>query len=135
MTLIRALAILALSCVAMAEEVPPALLRGILATESHSTIRADGSIEYGDQRVGAAGERGPTQIGRMVIRQWHLSAHRLQTDTRYAMAATIRHLLWLRAHLDSWEDVPAAYNGGINGRFRIQSITYARRVKAAGESQ
>lgn len=131
--MIRVLFILAGTFAALvAEEVPPALLAGILTVETHSHIRADGSVEYRDQRVGTAGERGPSQIGRMVVAQWHLSPYRLQTDTRYAMAATVRHLLWLRSHLASWDDVAAAWNQGLTCRHNKAALEYARRVKAAG---
>lgn len=129
----RAVAVLVMMVagLAQAEEVPRSLLAGILAVETHSTLRADGSVEYRDQRIGAAGELGPSQIGRMVVLQWHLSPYRLQTDTRYAMAATVRHLRWLHAQLGTW-DLANAWNGGVAGRNRSSAISYARRVAAAG---
>lgn len=116
----------AIARTATGEECPRALVDAIMQVETGSYLR-DGQVVYRDRRDGAAGEVGPSQLSRIVCRQWGFDRRRLHSDMPYALACTLRHLGWLHDQLGTW-DLAAAYNGGLDGRDRPAALDYAARV-------
>jgi hypothetical protein len=127
----RAVAALALLATIAAEDMPAWILPGILATETRSHYRADGSIAYVDKRRGSHGERGPFQCTAVAFRQVRQGGEqfwRVEVDRTFAESIAVRYLWWLRERSPSWERAVEAYNGGPGRR----SPSYLAAVLAAG---
>lgn len=111
---------------------PPWLLRGLMAVETSSYYRADGTVVYVNQKRGLAGERGLFQAMPATLRQYGYSPSLYEQDTAYAINATRAILLRYYATTGSWDACAAAWRKGLSGRNSTTATTYAAHVRAAG---
>lgn len=116
----------------LAEEPPAWLMRGLLAVETNSRLRADGSAEYRNQQRGTAGEVGITQALPSTLRQHGFSPSLFEQSPSYALAATARILRRYKEQTGSWDGACAAWHRGLAGRGKPSAIRYALRVRATG---
>jgi hypothetical protein len=128
----RSLAALIL-CVALAavEDMPDWVLPGILATETKSYYREDGSIVYVNQQRGSHGEIGPFQVTKRAFRQVRQPGEQfytMETDRVFSEVIAVRYLYWLREHHTSWNQAVQAYNAGPHHR----STKYLQAVRKSG---
>ena len=129
-----ALVLLLLCSLAVADDVPAWVLRGMLSVESSSSYRPDGSILYVNRKRGAAGERGPFQVLPSTFRLYAKPGEtldRLETDPAFAEAFTRRILTSLYAQHRSWVLVLSVYH---RGRVCLSGKTYAHRVAFRGHN-
>lgn len=128
------LLLMAAMAVALGQDVPPWVLRGIAAVETGSAWRDIGDLTYRDRRIGKAGEVGPWQLSPAVLRD--LKAYdrraRVHADVVFAESLTRAWLLHLHRETGSWPAAVAAYHAGLGARTESFAITYARSVRAAG---
>jgi hypothetical protein len=120
---------------ACSSECPDWCVRGIMAVETSSYLKADGSIQYVNQRRGKDGERGITQAMPATLRKYGFSPSLAEQDPAYALAATRFILADYYATTGNWWHAVAKWN-----RFTSyqspQAQSYARRVSdAARESK
>jgi len=119
-------------CASEIIDVPDWCLRGILAVETSSYYRTDGSIAYINHRTSSAGAIGATQIKSIALRTVHLSSMRYQIATEPGAAeyaATI-YLRWLYRRTGSWPQAVAWYGVGPDGD-ADDGRDYLRRVLSA----
>lgn len=118
-------------------EVPYWVMAGILKQETRSTYGDNGlTINYVDQRRGAAGERGPFQMTYIAWKQIRQPGERfadLSTDMQYAEQAAMRYLLWLYngPARKSWPHAIQGYNAGpgkLNFKYYANVVAKARRL-------
>lgn len=138
----RLIALLLLGVLHAADDMPFWVLPGILATETHSYYRTDGSICYVDRRTGAAGELSCFQITPQAFREIARGGEtfgRIATDTAFAEALARRYLQWIydkKANGD-WLRAVGMYNAGFGTDRRSinRRIAYLNKVRVAGTRQ
>jgi hypothetical protein len=128
--------LLLLALQASATEVPPWVLRGILATETQSYYDTDGAIVYVDKRRGQSGELGPFQMTRIAFNQVRKRGEQhwqVEVNREFAEEMAIRYLLWLyhNSAKQDWYKAIEYYNAGPGHR----SPVYLRRVVANGNKE
>jgi hypothetical protein len=134
-----ALCLCALAIGAQDQAMPAWVLPGILAVETRSTLRADGTIAYVDRRIGKDGELGCYQMTRAAFDLVSRQGERfddLAVDPAFATDCCVRYLqLLYRDFADrDWFVAAGRWNAGPHGRWsRIWA--YARRARAAGGGQ
>lgn len=119
-----------------AEPMPAWVLPGILAVETRSHYRPDGSIDYVDRRVGAAGERGPFQMTRDAFDLVAKPGERFEElandhDFAEALARRYLQLLWRTFSDRDWFVAAGRWNAGPHGRWS-RLFAYAKRAQQAG---
>lgn len=97
--------------------IPDWILPGILYTETRSTYRSDGSIQYIDRRHGGAGERGCFQITPGAFSMVKRSGETFSQCDNPAFCEQIasRYLVMLHLRHGSWVSAVMAYNAGRPG--------------------
>lgn len=120
-------------------DVPDWVMAGILTVETGSHYDARGAIVYVDQRIGAAGERGPFQMTRDafdLIKHAGESFEDLSTDLVLAESCCRRYLrLLFRAYADrDWFTAAGRWNAGPHGPW-VRLWRYAKRVQIAGATK
>lgn len=125
---------LLLCSLAIADDVPAWVLKGMLSVETSSSYNADGSIRYVDRKQGAAGERGPFQVLPSTFKQYARPGERieqLESDTAFADRFARRILSALFARHKSWVIALSVYH---RGRVCLTGKNYAHRVAYRGHN-
>ncbi len=117
-------------------DVPDWVMAGILAVETSSRYDTRGAIVYVDQRIGAAGERGPFQMTRDafdLIKRAGEDFESLSTDPVLAEACCRRYLRLLFRDFAGrdWFTAAGRWNAGPHGPMG-RLWKYAKRVQRAG---
>lgn len=123
----------ATKCNSESWRVPPALIAGILKTETRSTLLPGKRVKYVDRRRGALGERGPTQIRPETFAQYAKPGEHfadLEHNMTLALTVTERILLSYHEQTGSWKAAVAAWNAG-PGNVRAGYHYQARVYRAA----
>lgn len=119
----------------VAQDMPAWVIKGMLARESSSMLRSDGTVVYVNQRRGIAGEVGATQALPTTLRQFGFSPSLFEQDTAYCVAATTRILTGYRARFGSWEAAVGAWRKGPGKRDSATARAYVAEVRALGGAQ
>jgi soluble lytic murein transglycosylase-like protein len=110
---------------------PDWALRGIMAAETSSHFRADGSINYVNRNRGRAGEVGITQAMPATLRLHGFSPSFFEQDRAYAIRATRVILGRYFDRTGSWLDAVAMWHRPNDFR-SPKAQRYVERVLAAG---
>jgi hypothetical protein len=114
--------------------VPLWVRAGILATESRSYYRDNGTIKYVDKRRGSSCDIGPFQMRRIAfneIKKRGESFWKLEQDTKYAEEMACRYLLFIYNSTGNkdWERTIMLYNVGPYNTIGSQARRYLNAVK------
>lgn len=95
--------------------IPAWILPGLLAAESSSYYRADGTIHVTNRQVGSAGELGCLQVCQAafnIVAQRGETFSRLAADSAFSEIIAARYLHYLYRKHGSWVNAIQAYNAG-----------------------
>lgn len=110
-----ALALILVTALWSADQMPAWVLSSILKVETKSWFKPDGSIHYTDKRRGTHGELGPFQMRRIAfdqIKQRGEQFWMIETNREFAEECAVRYLCWLHDDGEDWLVTVEQYNAG-----------------------